>query len=479
MNGERLPPAAQPLRQLDFLSRVHQLLLNDGVDNVEALRQQLRRALVVDTHELARLDEAHLIGGYNRLVFVFIVLAQANVALGWPASLTRESLRSIDAWAARNGVLALPGGCASLACASMRELERAADVLLWRLRSLDSLDERYIDALEQRASEFVTSAVTDDADYDVPRWRAGAARSSRVFAATSVWWLATLRRAHEVARLLALPTSYVPEQRVAQVRRNVEAPAPLRSAFIDELRALARRMVGDDRVRAFRALAHDIYAVAPGELALHTRIFGLGGAERASVLEVVARTRTPSASTWLARRRYKRPLAEWIEAALERAARPERADGGIGSERAIEVAALVHLVDAQLSARRYAVPFVEWFVVMAHVGDTLERVHRALAVGLPFVVESLGVAYVVVPPAPQRDELERALECDGGVDVLVLGARTMVDALALWARAMLVGWRGRIEHANKDISAFLRTLVEPQRDAASMDDVASAFYFHS
>lgn len=188
----------------------------------------------------------------------------------------------------------------------------------------------------------------------------------------------------------------------------------------------------------------------PGELALHTRVFGLGGTERAAPLEVVSRVRTPDAVAWLARQYSNRSLAEWIEAAL---ARPAHCSGGsLGSEAPIERAAVLHCVDATLSGTRYAVPFARWFVVADwRAGDQLlVLVHRALDVRLPFLVASLGYHYVVVPPNGSRRSSSSSR---------VYTTHCVIEALVAWASAMLDDFGGHIGHSNKSIGDFLRTFL--------------------
>lgn len=490
-----LPPANAPLRQVAALERMHTALVTALAANtidcdpysLHVARERMRRTLVVDARELSRLDEAHLVGGYSRLVLVYIVIAQLNVAVGRRRANTALDAAT-NAWAARNGVHALPGGVASLAVASMRELRRVVDVLLWRLRVIDSLDDAYLDALEQRTSEFVTNAERSPDDYDVLEWRVGAAElaaSSRSFASTAAWWMLTLRRAQSAARTLDSATCYATPTRRALVRRVDAARWPAlvraRAAVRASLRELGRRMHGVDRIRTFRALAHDAFAVAPGALALHTRVYGLGGAERATPLEIVARTRPPTAATWLARRRYNRPIAAWVDAAL---ARRSVTGGGVATEAPIERVALLHVVDSLLAGRRFSVPFVDWFVVLEHVVGSaalVEHTLRALTVRLPFIVQSLGNFFVVVPH-DEPHKLERAMglqyadDDDDELAAIVYRCDTVVDALVVWASAMLEGWQGRVEHSNKNLAPFLREFLALDQPSAA--DVRSDIFAH-
>ncbi len=449
-------------------------LTTDAENTHDAARAQRDRLVRITLARAEHLADARVaLGPSGWTLLMGTWAAAAMLMLLAPDEPVRERTSDV---LARNHVLTTAGGVADVPDMSLSELQLALDVLRERLvTSLDGTDDvlvRYIRALETRAAQFLVRAVVDKDEYDVPQWSTtlpdgGQALSSGGVA--SLAWYLTLAKRHvmvymRMSRLefysTALRAGYA--HRAVRAERDVAALDRFFDKYAPSLDAI-------DHEEMFGSLART-HLVAPGDLEAHAYIHGMCGIEEATVRDVVSARRSPDAVSFIATRRFRRPVVEWWRALCD----ARRTNARVGEEYHVQQLIVLYMVNTLVVAQEH-VPWAHWFVVSSAGAThcalaTFEsRVRRAIVTGLPFIVQRLGRYACIVPQVPEdasRRDIERAhvavaIDVDEHeVGTVLYDTADIIEALAVWARFMLDGWQGRVHHApNVRLEPVLRAML--------------------
>jgi hypothetical protein len=429
-----------------------------------------------------------------------------------PGATPSDGIGALDA----AEVLTSPCGETDVPYMSMAELRLALDTLRDRLFSLDDVDAslmHYVFALEMRASAFATGLADERDDYDVERWiakrrlvaddgsslksssspstAAAAAAAeppvvSPAFVAQMAWYFVALKRHLKAYVDIARPGHFataVSCSRYVDVRRATLADRAGVVRFFDTYMC---SLDTADHEEQFLALATP-YLAAPGDIEAHSYVYGMFGAETSTSRDVVSTRRTADGTAYVATRKFRgRSLVDWWLARARRerlapAASRRHVGGGAYCESFFEELAVVYAMNALFTAKVHG-NWLSWFVVGSRDAATFdERLRLGVDTEMPILVQRLGRWACIVPSMPARhgDDGRRVIEMRAGIDVgddddddddddavVVYDAADTLDALALWLRFMLDGWRGSIHHApNLQCSRlFARILAGDARD---------------
>ena len=278
--------------------------------------QQRRIALVrlaMDHAEaLGSAQDAARVPGWNRLMMCWLVGGQLAVLLHRLQPVPDDAVHVGPLLS--NELCLTPRALLDVHRLSMRELRLHMDLLRDRLYCVRPTARtfaavwRYVALLEIRAAEFALGIVPPDAPdaLDEPAWRG----PSRAFVATMAWHFVWIRRTLWQAQQLASVAWLADAGRQHGRTCAVDALTERRAAVLAFAGQAADGMTTRDHLRAFAAVA-TLYNVAPGDLDAHSHVFGMAGAERATVRDVVSRRRCANATPYAAIGQWKRPLRAW------------------------------------------------------------------------------------------------------------------------------------------------------------------------
>jgi hypothetical protein len=492
LERDAIPPTHKPLQQLAFLrdcqASLTGVLLEPPPDPdiagayvgpLRRLRARLSALLECDAEVLGAPSDGHRVPGWNRLMLAWIVQCQVHTVLlrmGGPDALVLAFDASRSRYLRRNEVVVFEGRVGAY---SMSQLRLALDTLRCRLDVLDIVRRdlaQYVGALEARVAVLLCTLVDEPGARDVRMWagaplptaqHAAAAAAAnrpppppppnRSFAVMTAWWFVWIKR--YIHACIDIGSGVLlPHRRAAvPLRQTLQEPwwpgDTLGEAVAAFLLRYARSQRTDEHLRSFRTLAMR-YEVWPGELEVQTHLYGLSGAERATVRDVLVRERTEDAASHIVFKKYKRSLQAWIESAVRRrlgVGNDMRPLGGGGTEACIERLAVLHALNAYFSSR-LRVPWAAWFVCLMRSATTSEffllNAQKAVHNGLPFIVQRMG-----------RYAVWAGREGAGyAATGLLYDVRDIFDAIGLWALFVLDGHGGRL-HGHKACAPLLRLLI--------------------
>lgn len=302
---------------------------------------------------------------------------------------------------------------------SLRELVDAIAVLRSRLLMITTdispaLIYMYAEHLLLRTSEFILGMASDPNDYDDPVYVTEGSVNS-VFLTSSATWFSFMWRYLESARRHTYPV-FTPD--------NMQAD----TAWTFLKRAASSR----DKLEHQEAHMKAVKAqwLAPGELIVHAKLFGIGGIERPGPDEVFQRSTPPVAAAYCAREAFYRPMIDWFTDA------EHDAWGGAQSETWLQQLTVLYLFDALLKYE-CGFSFLSKFVFTVNkTGPAFERqIATARLARIPFLFQRLGAFVVWISPT-------QSYIC-----------QSALHALIAWAEGVLVCDALRVEHG---LRAFLR-----------------------
>jgi len=460
-----------------------------GVQAMRTTRAHLVSVMLEHAEAMSEPSMAQANSGWTLFMLTWCVVGQLSLAL---ERVRVRAPRWVDGEILeRNEVLTSSGGVADVPRMSMLELREAMDVLRARMYMLDTIDAaflRYVLALEHRAAQFAHQTASGRDNYDCKLWLRKDGTVTHGFMATMAWWFVWLKRHCRWYLNMSAPNFFGDRKDAGRiVRIDSDAATPDRRYVTGFLINFSATLNTVDHRKEFMAVAKH-YEAMPGDLEVHSYVYGMGGIEQATVQDIVSRCKTPEATSYVGLRKHKRDLSEWLHSQSTRerlTGRGRFVGGGASCEAFIEQLAVLHTFD-QLFVAKLQLRWARWFVVLLMpMGAGFEdAVKRGIVRGLPFIVQRAGRFGCVVPRLPEgslmtRNTIERRLGLDDGTcyqsnAAVLYDGTDAYDAITVWSRFMLDGWGGRVDAANKRCAPLLRRILSPPHTAAASSSSSMA-----
>ena len=466
-----------PFAHLDHLRVVHRKLLepHHRLDDqcVRVTRQRLAILMVDEAEALSVASDAQRCHGWNRLMLIYVIYCQL---------LVREDASSLAidyAQLAQRQLLCF--GAQSPLAFSMHQLGIAINVFRCRLVKMHSSDTSvlyYLRTLELRAAHFVMNIAAHE-DFDVPSWRWcrdddrwTCDRNFTVTMAFSFLWI----RRYIHSYMHTVFGVYFATDSVSRHCARIDAKTTAALLFdrrtsnisVDAMREFvmkrAQNMSSVEYMTKFREVMRS-YDILPGDIDIHSQIYGRGGQERAIVQEVIVRDFPGAAASYVAYDKYEhRSIADWVSV-------NDQVSGfGVADESFLNQVATLHVFAAFMLAR-FGIRFSRDYIVN-HRHDTYGHftlaLQKAVNAERPFIVQLLGSFACCVPTtgstmtlAEMEVRLAKVEVGDGEPPPSLLcrmyECGSAVNALTLWAAFTLIGWCGLLSD-NRTHAQLLSTL---------------------